>query len=256
MITKIQKKLKFKGTSLMNFFLSKLKQSFGDVHCPICKNNYTQFETAGLVPRENAECPNCKSRERHRLIYLFLQKDNFFYKKKKNFNLLHIAPEECLFNKFKNLNFINYYPCDLNPENFNHLKGTKIQEANITDLPFVDNSFEFIMCNHVLEHIEEDRKALSELFRVMKPGGKGIFLVPINESLENTYEDFSIVSPLDREKAFGQVDHVRVCGKDYLNRYSEAGFRLIESSFGTNFSNKKRFKYGLLETERIFTWEK
>ncbi|MCY2687847.1 class I SAM-dependent methyltransferase [Salinimicrobium sp. TH3] len=206
------------------------------------------------MPRENEECQKCRSRERHRLLYFYLKQDNFLFAGT-NKNFLHFAPEYCLYQQFKKLEQINYTPCDLNPHFYRNLK-TPIVQADITAIPYGNNMFDFIMCNHVLEHIENDQKALAELYRVMKPGGRGIFLVPIDERFEKTYEDFTITAPTERERAFGQSDHVRICGRDYLDRYREAGFKVTISDFGRNFSSKKRYKYGILPTQKIYLCEK
>ncbi len=232
------------------------KNKLTGVYCPLCGNYFKEFKEAGVHKRSNAECPGCGSRERHRLLYLYLKEKKILFDLNEPVNLLHFAPERCLYNLFRNLKRVSYYPCDLYPELYAHLKPIKTTREDITQISFKDKRFDVIMCNHVLEHIEEDRKALRELYRVMKPGGKGIFLVPLDESLEKTYEDFSITSPKEREKAFGQKDHVRLCGKDYLDRYREAGFKVNISTFGTNFSKRKRYKYGLLETEKIYLAEK
>ncbi len=122
-------------------------------------------------------------------------------------------------------------------------------KADILDLPFPDESFDIIFCNHVLEHIEDDAKAMSELYRVMKPGGWGIFQVPMKNSLEKTYEDFTITDPKERQKHFGQYDHVRWYGMDYFDRLRNAGFETDANSYSQKFSEAEIKKYGLRSNE-------
>ena len=122
-------------------------------------------------------------------------------------------------------------------------------KADILDLPFEDESFDVIFCNHVLEHIEDDRKAMSELYRVMKKGGWGIFQVPMKNSLEKSYEDFSIKDPKERQKHFGQYDHVRWYGMDYFERLKNAGFQTDINFYSRTFSVEDRKRFGLIENE-------
>lgn len=226
------------------------------VFCPVCGERFQRFDPAGLNHRENAECPKCKSRERHRLIFLYLKKNNLLLENSESINLLHFAPEKFFYKKFSKIAHINYIPCDLNPENYKSNYGPEVKAMDITAIPLEDNSVDFILCNHVLEHITDDKKALSELYRVLIPGGKAILLVPVQKGLKVTFEDPTITSPQKRLIAFGQSDHVRLCGEDYLERYSDAGFKVTYSDFGQNFSKRKRFHYGLLLDERIIFCEK
>ncbi|MDT0689384.1 methyltransferase domain-containing protein [Salegentibacter sp. F188] len=240
---------------IRNYLVRKNLEVTG-VKCPICKNQFKKFKPFGLRTRENANCPSCWSLERHRLLYLFLSKNNLLFNSSKRVNLLHIAPEKSLYNIFKKSENINYSPLDLDPTQYHFLKGPEIIQGNITNLPFENIHFDFILCNHVLEHIPDDAKAMSELLRVMKKGGKGIFLVPIDEKRTETYEDFSITKPEDREKAFGQKDHVRWYGQDYPFRLEKAGFKVSVIDYAKEFSSRKRFKYGIMTDEKIFLVEK
>ncbi len=242
-------------------FLKYQKNKLWGVYCPICKDNQAKFKTFGLIPRKNAQCNYCGSLERHRLLYLFLIKNNLLisdesstinYKTK----LLHFAPQLQFYKIFNSNKSISYFPCDLNPENFKSYHGKEIHKVDITKIPFENKKFDFVICNHVLEHVEDDRKAMEELNRVLRLGGKGIFLVPIDNSRENTYEDFTISTPNEREIAFGQHDHVRIYGKDYIDRLQEAGFKVNVIEFYKAFSQRKRLKYGLHPDENIYFCEK
>ncbi len=192
--------------------------------------------------RYNVLSPSTLSLERHRLMWLFLkEKTDFFTSPKK---VLHIAPEQCFINLFKNQKNLDYTTADLHSP----LADVK---ADILDLPFDDNSFDVVICNHVLEHIEDDYKAMSELYRVMKPGGFGIFQVPQNTSLKKTYEDFSITNPKERSLHFGQYDHVRIYGYDYFNRLEKVGFLVQAVNLSAELSKELIIRYGLTENELL-----
>jgi len=190
------------------------------VECPVCHHHFRKFLPYGYVnSRENALCPSCLALERHRQIWLFLQrKTNFFHQ---TGSMLHIAPEFCFIKRFQQLTGLDYYTADLESP----LARVKM---DIHHIPFQSNFFDIIMCNHILEHVDNDRLALSELFRVMKPNGWGIIQSPVNIHRKKTYEDPSIVSPEERLKHFGQKDHQREYGIDYADRLREAGFQVSE----------------------------
>ena len=204
-------------------------------YCPLCEKKAV-FKSFGIKPRENALCPNCMSLERHRLLWIYLhEKTNLF----NNFNLriLHIAPERCfsdiLVKKYK-----NYLTGDL-------YKPNVMEKIDITDIKYPDESFDIIICNHVLEHIPDDIKAMSEFFRVLSKGGWAILLVPVF-SLEKTYEDFSIDTPEGRLNAFGQSDHVRKYGQDYIDRLRSVGFNVTITKAEDFLSRRKMKKMGII----------
>lgn len=155
---------------------------------------------------------------------------------------MHIAPEQCFIHRFKKLKNLDYITADL----YSPIVDVK---ADILDLPFKDNSFDVVFCNHVLEHIEEDKKAMQELYRVLKPNGFGIFQVPQDVNLEKTYEDFSITAPQDRAKHFGQYDHVRVYGKDYFDRLRQVGFTVNEIDYTKKLPEEKIKRFALTKGE-------
>ena len=227
-----------------------------EVLCPICNSKFKFFDSYGIIKRANAECYNCGSLERHRLLWKYLNEKMDFFKQKRKIKILHFAPENIFYDIFnKNDNF-EYIPCDLFPEKYKYDGTNKIRKVNITNIPFNDNYFDFILCNHVLEHIPNDSLAMSELFRVMKKGGYGIFQVPIDYNREVTYEDFKITDAKEREKKFGQSDHVRLYGKDYERRLENAGFNVNVDDFIKKFSTKELFKFGLTPSELIYNCKK
>lgn len=229
---------------------------FSGVYCPYCNNYFKHFKKFGANNRSNAQCLVCKSLERHRMIFLFLKERNLVFGSSNPIELLHVAPEQCIYDKLKNSKHINYYPLDIDPDYYYYLNGPQLIQGDITQLQFEDEKFDFIFCNHVLEHIPDDGTAMRELYRVLKSNGKAILLVPINQSLMETYEDSTITDPIEREKAFGQDDHVRWYGLDYVNRLTAAGFKVSVIDYWKELSEKDRFKYGILENEFIYFVEK
>jgi len=196
-----------------------------------------------------AVCPKCHSTDRERLVYWYIvNKKNIFYSRKM-INLLHIAPEKNLQKVFRASDKINYINGDLNPL-------IADRRIDITDIKFENNFFDFIICNHVLEHVKDDKKAMSELFRVLKPGGEAILQVPISKYNQETFEDFSITSPEEREKIFGQKDHVRIYGKDFQKRLENAGFEVNLYDIKKDLNIRNIEKFGLNKEEILYIGKK
>lgn len=208
---------------------------------PIDGKSYRKFLPYGYgKQRENALSPGTLSLERHRQMWLYLKNETDFFTQ--NYKVLHIAPEQEFLRKFKKMKNLEYTSADL----FSPIVDVK---ADILDLPFEDESYDVIFCNHVLEHIIDDKKAMIELYRVMKKGGWGILQVPMKNSLEKTYEDFTITDPKERQKHFGQYDHVRWYGMDYFDRLKSVGFSVDINFYSKKFSKEEIKKFGLNETE-------
>lgn len=160
--------------------------------------------------------------------------------------MLHVAPEICFMERFEALENLEYITADIESP----LAKVKM---DIHEIPFEDNSIDIIFCNHVLEHVDDDMKALSEMRRVLKPGGWAILQVPFfYPLLKTTYEDKSIVDPKEREKAFGQDDHVRMYGEDYGTRLASSGFRVVEERLIDELSDDEKSLYALPEKEVIY----
>ena len=210
---------------------------------PIDGRQFRKFLPYGyVIPRENVLSPSTLSLERHRLLWLFLKnKTRFFSEPAK---LLHFAPEQAFYKRFRKLSHLNYTTTDLNSP----LADVK---ADICALPFEDNTFDIILCNHVLEHIPDDQKAMNELFRVMKPGGWGVFQVPQDLSRKKTYEDNSITDKKERARIFGQYDHVRIYGYDYFDKLRSAGFRVEEVDLTATMPEDEVDRYRLAQGEII-----
>ncbi len=215
------------------------------VECPICESHYRSFLPYGRInPRPNALCPSCLSLERHRLIWLFLQqKTNFFSQK---LSVLHLAPEHCFMNRFEKVHGDNYITADIESP----LAKVKM---DIHQIPFGENTFDVVLCNHVLEHVQNDIAAMGEIRRVLKPGGWAILQVPFFSPVpETTLEDPSITDPREREKAYGQDDHVRRFGKDYASRIQKSGLTPEANGFASTLLPADCQKYGVTSKEIIY----
>lgn len=206
--------------------------------CPVCNKSSRQFRQFGTDPREDAECAHCGSLERHRFVWLFLQeKTNFFDNAPKK--MLHVAPERCFESRFKEQLCSGYLTADL-------FDSRAMVKMDITDIQYPDQTFDIIFCSHVLEHVPDDRKAMSELFRVLKNDGWAILLVPITR--EKTFEDSSVTDPEARVKIFGQKDHVRAYGPDYVDRLRDAGFTVEISQVNDLIPETSAIRMGLMSS--------
>jgi len=179
--------------------------------------------------------------ERHRLLWLYFKnRTNLFTDR---LWLLHFAPEQVFEKAFKSLNNLDYLTADL-------YSDSVMVKMDIMNITYEDNSFDAIICSHVLEHVTDDRKAMREMFRVLKPGGWAIVMVPISGDV--TFEDPSIVTHEDRERFFGQWNHVRFYGRDIEDRLESAGFDVKVDGYVRELGRSKISRYGLLESEDIY----
>ncbi|WP_299778269.1 class I SAM-dependent methyltransferase [uncultured Formosa sp.] len=210
---------------------------------PIDGKSFKSFLPYGYgTQRNNVLSPSTLSLERHRLLWLYLKNETDFFTAPKK--VLHFAPEQAFYKRFRALKNLDYTTTDL-------LSPLADVKADICNLPFKDNSFDVILCNHVLEHIPDDTKAMQELYRVLKPGGMGIFQIPQDASREVTFEDDSITDKKERAKIFGQYDHVRVYGRDYFNKLRSIGFNVDEVDYTANLSADAIQQYCLASGEII-----
>jgi len=210
---------------------------------PIDGKSFRKFLPYGYgKQRENALSPSTLSLERHRLMWLFLKDNTNFFTAAKKLKVLHIAPEQCFLDIFRKQQNLNYITSDLESP----IADVK---ADICDLPFKENEFDVVFCNHVLEHISNDTKAIQELYRVLKPGGFGIFQIPQDLSKAITFEDNTITDRKERAKLFGQYDHVRVYGRDYFDKLRSIGFKVDEVDYTKKITLDKIEKYCLMKNE-------
>ncbi|MEY8847827.1 class I SAM-dependent methyltransferase [Psychroserpens sp. XS_ASV72] len=213
---------------------------------PIDGKQFKSFLSYGYgQQRPNVLSPSTLSLERHRLLWLYLKREtDFFTNTKQCRKVLHFAPEQCFLKRFKALDHIDYTTTDLNSP----IADVK---ADICNLPFSDNSYDVIFCNHVLEHIPDDTKAMQELYRVLKPGGFGIFQIPQDLTREQTFEDNSITDRKARAEIFGQYDHVRVYGRDYFDKLRSIGFKVDEVDYTSQLSEEEIDTFRLAKGEII-----
>ncbi len=229
---------------------------YKQVCCPISDTHFNEFipiykEYDPNLPSHAQPriSPDSGAREGLRLQWLFLKHETNLMKEK--INLLHFGPEYCYYRIFKEMNNINYCPADNNNKKY----SKDIKYVDLAELNIETNTFEMIICNHVLEHIEDDKKAVMEMYRVLKPGGVAIITVPIDFKRDETYEDLSVTKPKDREREFGQWDHLRYYGLDFQQRLETAGFTVKTEHYARSFSIGDYEKYGLAD-EPIFVCKK
>jgi len=206
------------------------------VYCPIAKREFRRFIKSKndlLTPTNGARC-------RQRLVWHYLE--NELHILNTPLRLLHIAPEFSYFQILSQQKNIDYVPGDKMVLGYSNQKG--IHHIDLTDLKYDDLSFDCILANHVLEHIPDDKKAMTEIYRTLKIDGTGVITVPIDEKLDRTYEDPSIVLPEDRKKHFGQWDHVRSYALDIKERFEQVGFKVEINRYSSNFTKEEKEKYG------------
>lgn len=212
--------------------------------CPCCGWRLRKLKPfRSHILRKNARCPRCLSMERHRLLWLYLHNRTRIFSEQTH--LLHVAPEPILQKRFRSSPNINYTTADLNSP----LASVRI---DLTMIPCRDESFDTILCSHVLEHIEDDRAAMRELYRVLRPGGWAILQVPLEAEREVTYEDFSITSPEGRFRHFNQSDHVRIYGRDYKDRLEAVSFIVTVDDYVKTLGQQKIQTYCLDPNEGIY----
>ncbi len=207
-------------------------------HCPICGTRRRKFLPYGYVTsREDALCPGCLSLERHRAIWLYITQRSDILERHPR--LLHIAPEVSLRNKLRrSYTGDNYITADLE-------SPLADMHFDVQHIPLDDRSFDVVICNHLFEHVADDRRAMRELYRIMRQGGWGIMTVPEDRSRVTTFEDDTITDPKERTALFGQYDHRRIYGCDYDDRLREAGFRVERIACGDMLSLEERRLYAV-----------
>lgn len=245
-------RLVFAGKQLLSF----PKYHGSAIVCPVCGNSFGKLKSygwesglydnkriVGAGRRENVMCPVCSASERMRQEYLYLR--DVLHVFDRPCRLLHFAPEDSLYSKFSRAKNITYDTCDIR-------KGYAMHVVDITAISFADATFDYVICNHVLEHVQDEHKALSELKRVLKPGGKALLTVPICIDNETTFEDASIQSTEDRIKHYGHAEHVRLYGRDFRARLESASFATDIFVPQTDLSAADVKRYALIPDETVF----
>ena len=211
--------------------------------CPLCGCQRRKFLPYGYVTsRENALCPNCLSLERHRLLWLWLVRESDIGRGAMALpRLLHIAPEVALMRKFRKMYASTpdrYVTADLE-------SPLADMHFDVQQIPLEAESFDAVICNHIMEHVEDDHKALSELHRILRRGGWGVILSPVELEREKTFEDDTITDRAERTRIFGQYDHRRIYGRDYAERLREAGFEVYDIDYKNELSKAEQELYAL-----------
>ncbi len=220
--------------------------------CPCCKTGFRIF--LHFYGQDNVRCPRCNSLDRHRLQWLYLQNRTGFFSE--SLNVLHFAPEAVFSRNFKHMPNLNYITADAL---LTFIDGLCIRPdivMDICDIRFPSESFDVIICNHVLEHVKDDRKGLSEIFRVLKVGGWAILQVPIRLDLEKTLEDPNIVSAADRSILYGSPDHVRFYGRDYKIKLESVGFSVNIDKYIQDIPPNLVRRYSLNPQEDLYIAKK
>lgn len=228
--------------------------------CPICSRSYREFYSAGFdFPvlteldvvggglREGVRCPGCNSGDRERLFFLYLQ--NELKVGTKNVRILHVAPEASVQQFLKSCKNITHESVDLNSPRAD-------KKMDVQSLAYDSGTFDIVICNHVLEHIIDDVRAMRELHRVLKDGGTAILQVPISLKLTETLEDPEVVSESDRERVFGQSDHVRIYAQDYKDRLVNSGFSVKVIPYAHELGEELTKKYALNPREDLYVCTK
>ena len=231
------------------------------LECPFCGWHFRRFLPAGFHHRvliekqvvgghwhEDNVCPRCKSNARERLAYLYLRDRTSLFEQPAR--VLHVAPEPQLASMLKRLPNIRYISADLmGPGVMSHF--------DIQQMPFANETFDVVICNHVMEHVADDSIAMSDIHRILKPGGWALLQVPIALKLDRTIEDPTAVTESERIERFGQEDHVRLYTRpDYIQRLEAAGFSVTAENYPTVLGHEKVERFGLVEKEEVFLCSK
>ncbi|MBD3201266.1 MAG: methyltransferase domain-containing protein [Candidatus Lokiarchaeota archaeon] len=216
-------------------------------YCPICEKHFRKFIEFSSSQHKFIICPRDGSRKRQRLIWLFLKKYTKLFKN--SLKLLYVAPVYCFDTRFKKMKNIDYYSIDL-------FSSNAMYKMDLTKLKFKSKSFDAVICNHVLEHIEDDILAIKEIYRVLKIDGWALITVPIDIGLEKTFENKKIQTAQERLLFYGQKDHLRLYGKDFRERLDIVGFNVSQINFSEKLNNQSLSQCGLNEEEIIFYCKK
>jgi SAM-dependent methyltransferase len=218
------------------------KPYFGEGRvCACCGRHWREYVPAGKPVRPGELCLRCGGGRRQRLMAHFLTAE---LKDRPQTKLLHFAPEVSLTRPIRRLHNVDYMSVDI-------VEDVALMKADIQNLPFGDAEFDVIVCSHVLEHIPDDARAMGELHRVLRQDGVAYVMVPQDFDRDTTFEDHTITDPIERERAFGQDDHVRMYGRDFTDRLARAGFD-VQSRRTHEIADPETVRLGDLRDEVIY----
>ena len=266
-IEKLIKRLDDKNTKAREGHLLKIESMLSEFYdagilpkkkCTVCGSQtdvfLPHFKNGNALSRPNVKCPFCLSFERHRCYWPILKEWFESIKPVETVKLLHFAPEDGLRHNIEQYSFIDYWPVDIDPK-FDSKQGIR-EVVDIAKIQFNDNEFDFIICNHVLEHVADDKGSMLELYRVLKPGGKAMINVPIKMELKETLQDNRYNTDELRKRYYGHSDHVRQYGADFADKLRDSGFKVTVLLPNENKPESELKKYGLLRDEVVFICEK
>jgi SAM-dependent methyltransferase len=211
------------------------------VQCPVCDGAFDRF--IAHRRRAFARCPRCGSLERHRLLVGFLRERTDLFTAR--LRVLHVAPEYALQRRLRKLSNLSYRSADLD-------SPLAMDRIDLLDMSYPDGAFDVVICNHVLEHVADDRLALGEIRRVLVPGGRAILMSPIDVDLAATFEDPSVSTPAERDRVFGQSDHLRRYGRDFAERVAATGFAVEAVSYIDALDPAQIVRNGLRREGELF----
>lgn len=222
--------------------------SGNNFYCICCDKSYKKFLVFGNIKRDNAKCPGCSSLERTRLLQYYLQNETDIFSKDRH--ILHFAPEYMLSKRLRQSSK-NYISVDIQ-------KGLADRIEDIQHLTFADNKFNHLICSCVLGHVPDEAKAIDEIYRVLKAGGKAYVLTVIDLNNNQTFEDGNILSEADRLNFYGEKDLLRLHGRDFIIRLKRSCGTVKEVDYSLDFSlnERERFSLGNKERELIYEIEK
>lgn len=234
----------------LRFAARKVRHRGGSRFCPVCRARCAAFVTDPRTGRPDAGCPVCDSRERHRAVWPYLMRCTPLARA--GLRVLHVAPEPSFEHRLRRFGNLEYTTLDLDR------RDVDFQE-DLTKLSFEDDRFDFIICNHVLEHIRDDAAAMREMFRVLGPGGFAEITVPGPEPalgfpvpLERTREDPSVITREERQQRYGHPGHVRQYGADLADRLGAAGFEVEVVECGADLGAEERTRRGVYDAYPIY----
>lgn len=220
-----------------------------DRKCNFCEKEYSVF--APYNNRPDRMCANCFSLERHRLLLAYLRNHTELFQRP--LRVLHFASEKCIHDEITDNSDATYETADLMIQFLPTLEKKPMHKMSITDIKFPDASFDLFLCNHVLEHVPDDRQAMREIYRVLKPGGKALLMVPINPGETETQEDLSF-DRHQRRKFYGSQHHLRFyAADDFAARLEQVGFSVEQWTIGDELDVEK---YRIDPTEIVFVCDK